>query len=173
VRGQRRCRPGQERARRPGWASEKQYTQNIFVPNLVHASRDNYLSAVYRIGTASGTIEPTFIFHTYNGYYAFPPWTAFNVRGWDAQLGVRWNIDGINRFYASAVHRQDKENTTLSNANGFVLGIIHGLSKRTDLYATVAHVQHRKPAPVPHPVTFLDYPNAGQNCCGSIFVDSR
>jgi len=145
-----------------GFASEKKYTQNIFVPSAVHSSRDNYLSAVYRLGS----IEPTFIFHTYNGYYAFPPWTAFNARGWDAQLGVRWNIDGVNRFHASVVHRHDDDNTTLSDANGFVVGVLHGLSKRTDLYANIAHVQHRHAAPVPHPVTFLDYPNAGQNPTG-------
>jgi len=145
-----------------GLASEKKYTANIFVPALVHSSRDHYLSAVYRLGS----VEPTFIFHTYNGYYAFPPWTAFNAQGWDVQLGVRWNIDGTNRFYASAVHRQDDENSTLANTNGFVLGMLHGLSKRTDLYATVAHVQHRRAAAVPHPVTFLDYPNAGQNPTG-------
>lgn len=145
-----------------GVASEQQYTRDIFRSSEVHSSRDNYISAVYRIGS----VEPTFIFHTYNGYYAYPPYTAFNAQGWDAQLGVRWNIDGRNRLYASVVHRHDDENKSLSSANGFVLGFIHGLSKRTDLYASVAHVQHSRAAPVPYPVTFQNYPNAGQNPTG-------
>ena len=128
----------------------------------MHSSRDNYLSAVYRIGA----VEPTFIFHSYNGYYAYPPYIAFNARGWDVQLGARWKIDGRNRLYASVVRRHDDENKRLSSATGFVVGFIHGLSKRTDLYASVARVQHDRAAPVPYPVTFQNYPNAGQNPTG-------
>ena len=59
-----------------GLASEQQHTKDIFGPTRVHSSRDNYLSAVYRIGA----VEPTFIFHSYNGYYAYPPYIAFNAR---------------------------------------------------------------------------------------------
>lgn len=145
-----------------GLASEQQHTKDIFGPTRVHSSRDNYLSAVYRIGA----VEPTFIFHSYNGYYAYPPYIAFNARGWDVQLGARWKIDGRNRLYASVVRRHDDENKRLSSATGFVVGFIHGLSKRTDLYASVARVQHDRAAPVPYPVTFQNYPNAGQNPTG-------
>lgn len=145
-----------------GAVSELQYTRDIFNSSRINSSRDNYFSAVYKIGG----FEPTAIFHTYNGYYAYPPYVAFNSRGWDAQLGARWNIDGRSRVYASAVYRHDDNNTKVSNAVGFVEGYIYGLSKRTDLYATVAHIKLKNNVSVPYPVTWQAYPNAGQSPTG-------
>jgi predicted porin len=145
-----------------GAVSELQYTRDIFHASQIHSSRDNYFSAVYRFGG----FEPTLIYHTYNGYYAYPPYVAFNSQGWDVQAGARWNIDGRNRIYVSIVHRHDDNNTSISSATGGVIGYLYGLSKRTDLYATVAHVKSQHNVPVPYPVTFQVYPNAGQNPTG-------
>jgi predicted porin len=145
-----------------GAVSELQYTRDIFKSSQIHSSRDNYFSAVYRFGG----FEPTVIYHTYNGYYAYPPYVAFNSQGWDAQIGARWNIDGRNRLYLSVVHRHDDNNTSISSATGGVIGYIYGLSKRTDLYATFAHVKHQHDVPVPYPVTFQVYPNGGQDPSG-------
>lgn len=145
-----------------GAVSEQQYTADIFNAAQTHPSRDNYFSAVYKWGG----FEPTLIYHTYNGYYAYAPYVAFNSRGWDAQVGARWNIDGRNRVYASFVHRQDDNNVKIGNANGWVLGYLYGLSKRTDLYATVAHIQNRSNVAVAYPVTWQVTPNAGQSPSG-------
>ncbi|RKF34499.1 porin [Paraburkholderia fungorum] len=148
-----------------GAVSELQYTRDIFKSSQIHSSRDNYFSAVYKFGG----FEPTFIYHTYNGYYAYPPYVAFNSQGWDAQIGARWNIDGRNRLYLSVVHRHDDNNTSISSATGGVIGYIYGLSKRTDLYATFAHVKSQHDVPIPYPVTFQVYPNGGQNPSGFQF----
>ncbi|MBN3775560.1 MULTISPECIES: porin [Burkholderia] len=145
-----------------GAVSELQYTRDIFRSSQIHSSRDNYFSAVYRFGG----FEPTVIYHTYNGYYAYPPYVAFNSQGWDAQIGARWNIDGINRVYLSVVHRHDDNNTSISSATGGVIGYIYGLSKRTDLYVTAAHVKSQHRVPVAYPVTFQVYPDGGQNPSG-------
>ena len=145
-----------------GAVSELQYTPNVFHSSQVENARDNYFSAVYRYGG----FEPTAIFHTYNGYYAYPPYVGFTSKGWDYQLGARWNIDGHNRVYFSYVHRHDDLNTTLGSANGEVLGYIYGLSKRTDLYAAVAHIKNSNNASLPYPVTFQETPNAGQSPSG-------
>jgi predicted porin len=145
-----------------GAVSELQYTRDIYNAAEIHSSRDNYFSAVYRFGG----FEPTAIYHTYNGYYAYPPYIAFNAQGWDVQLGARWNIDGINRVFVSVVHRHDDNNTEIGTATGAVAGYMYGLSKRTDLYATFAHVWNRKNVAVPYPVTFQEYPNAGQSPTG-------
>jgi len=145
-----------------GGVSELLYTPNVFNASQIKTSRDNYFSAVYRYGG----FEPTAIFHTYNGYYAYPPYVGFTSKGWDYQLGARWNIDGRNRVYFSYVHRHDDFNTTLGSANGEVVGYIYGLSKRTDLYAAFAHIQNAKNASLPYPVTFQDTPNAGQSPSG-------
>ncbi|WP_028222381.1 porin [Paraburkholderia oxyphila] len=145
-----------------GAVSELQYTRDIFNASEIHSSRDNYFSAVYRFGG----FEPTLIYHSYNGYYAYPPYVAFSSQGWDVQLGARWNIDGRNRLYASVVHRHDDNNVQVGTATGAVVGYLYGVSKRTDLYATFAHVWNRHNVAVPYPVTFQAYPNPGQNPSG-------
>ncbi|GAB3627098.1 porin [Pandoraea terrae] len=145
-----------------GAVSELQYTRDIFNASQLHSSRDNYFSAAYKFGG----FEPTLIYHTYNGYYAYPPYVAFSSQGWDAQIGARWNIDGRNRLFASVVHRHDSNNTKITSATGWLLGYLHGLSKRTDLYATYAHVQNQNVVPVAYPVTFQVNPASGQNPSG-------
>ncbi|WP_087687728.1 MULTISPECIES: porin [unclassified Pandoraea] len=145
-----------------GAVSELQYTRDIYSPSQIHSSRDNYFAATYKFGS----VEPTLIYHTYNGYYAYPPYVAFNVRGWDVQAGVRYALTDRHRFYASFVHRQDDDNKALSNANGFVIGYMYGMSKRTTLYATYAHVQHSNDTTVHYPVTFQVTPNGNQNPSG-------
>jgi predicted porin len=145
-----------------GAVTEQQYTRNIFQPKQIPSSRDNYFSAAYRFGG----FEPTAIFHTYNGYYAYPPYVAFSSSGWDVQLGARWNIDGRNRLYASVVHRHDDNNKSITSATGFVVGYLYGMSKRTDLYATYAHIQNQNKVPIAYPVTWSSNPSPGQNPSG-------
>ena len=145
-----------------GAVSEQQYTRDIHQASQIPSSRDNYFSAVYRIGG----FEPTAIFHTYKGYYAYPPYVAFNSSGWDAQIGARWNIDGRSRLYGSVVYRHDDNNKSITSATGFVIGYIYGLSKRTDLYATYAHVHNQNTVPIAYPVTFQSNPSPGQNPSG-------
>jgi predicted porin len=61
-----------------GAVSEQQYTRDIHQASQIPSSRDNYFSAVYRIGG----FEPTAIFHTYKGYYAYPPmWRSIRAAG--------------------------------------------------------------------------------------------
>ncbi|WP_198971111.1 porin [Xylophilus sp. ASV27] len=148
-----------------GFASEKAYTRDVFNKTAIHDSRDNYLSAVYRIGG----IEPTFIFHTYDGYYAYPPYVGFTSKGWDAQLGVRWAIDSRNRVHASFVHREDDNNKDIGTANGLTLGYTYGLSKRTDLYLLASHVKNKKDVKLAYPVTWTASPSAGQSPTGIAF----
>lgn len=143
-----------------GFAHQTQYTQDIFHSDEAHSARDNFFAAVYRIGT----VEPTFVFHTYDGYYAYAPWVQFRSSGWDTQLGVRWNIDGPNRVHASFVHRQDRNNKDIGTANGLTIGYIHGLSKRTDLYVNASRVWNKRDIPNPYPVSWIDAtPDKGQS----------
>ncbi|MFW7348940.1 MULTISPECIES: porin [unclassified Pigmentiphaga] len=145
-----------------GAVSQLQRTRDIFQPSQIRTARDNFVSMVYRVGN----LEPTISFHNYSGYYAYPPYVAFDSQGWDVQAGVRWKINDRHRIFASLVHRHDDHNQAISNATGGVLGYIYSLSRRTDLYGTVAHVQHRNKTPVPYPVTWQAYPEGGQNPTG-------
>ena len=144
-----------------GLASEQQHTKDIFGPT--RCTPPETITCPRSIASApwnprSSSIPITVTTHIRPISRSTP--------GWDVQLGARWKIDGRNRLYASVVRRHDDENKRLSSATGFVVGFIHGLSKRTDLYASVARVQHDRAAPVPYPVTFQNYPNAGQNPTG-------
>lgn len=145
-----------------GAVSELQYTRDIYDASQIHSSRDNYFAATYRFGG----IEPTFIYHTYNGYYAYPPYVAFASRGWDVQLGARVALNARNHFFVSYVHRQDDNNTAISSGNGFVLGYLYNLSKRTTLYATAAHIQRSHDTPITYPVTFQVTPLPTQSPTG-------
>lgn len=136
-----------------GLVTDQKHTKDIFVPNTIGTSRDTYLSAAYKFGN----IEPTAIFHTYNGYYAFPPFVDFNTKGWDLQLGARVQFNTSNRMFASYVHKNDKTNAKLADADAFSIGYIHSLSKRTDLYGTIAHIKHKQTTPVRYPLTFSSF----------------
>ncbi len=133
-----------------GLATDKKYQSNIFTATKMESARDNYLAAVYTLGAA----DLTFIYHTYNGYYAFPPFVDFRSNGSDIQIGTRYNINGMSRVFASLVRKNDKGNTKLADATGVVVGYLHGLSKRTDLYATYATTRHSKDSPIRYPVSF-------------------
>ena len=148
-----------------GFASEKAYQTDVFNKAQMRDSQDNYLSAAYRMGS----FEPTFIFHTYDGYYAYPPYVGFTSKGWDAQLGVRWNIVGRTRAHASFVHRKDDNNVDIGTANGLTLGITHGLSARTDVYVLASHVKNKKSVSIPYPVSWSANPQAGQSPTGIAF----
>lgn len=132
-----------------GFASDLKYTKNIFSSNI-GTSRDNYLALAYRFGN----IEPTFIYHTYNGYYAYPPYVDFQTKGWDVQLGARWQITTQHRVFGSYVHKQDANNVKLSDADGYLVGYGYNLSKRTDLYANYGRISKKNNTPVSYPMTF-------------------
>jgi len=138
-----------------GFVSDLTNTKSI-VPgsNAIPTSRDNYFALTYKIGS----IEPTFIYHTYNGYYAYPPYVAFQSKGWDMQIGARYNLDARNSFFGSYVRRKDANNTSLSDANGAVLGYGYHFSKRTDLYLNYARIIAKNNTSIQYPVTFSSNP---------------
>ena len=143
-----------------GFASEHSYNRDIDHPDDLRGSQDNYLSVVYSFDNG---VEPTFMFHTYDGYYAYAPYVGFDTSGWDVQFGVRWDIDGRNRVHASYVHRHDDNNTDVGTANGVTLGYLYGLSKRTDLYVNYSYVRNNENIGVPYPVTWSTTPLQGQS----------
>ncbi|MDR2334325.1 MAG: porin [Burkholderiaceae bacterium] len=148
-----------------GFAAEKMYQRDVFNKTEMRSARDNYLSATYRIGS----VEPTFVFHTYDGYYAYPPYVGFTSKGWDTQLGVRWNVTDRTRVHASYVHRKDDKNVDIGTADGLTLGVTHGLSKRTDVYILASHVKNKKDVALAYPVSWSASPSAGQSPTGIAF----
>ena len=86
-----------------GFVSDLRYTRNINNAGSVPSARDNYASLAYKFGD----FEPTLVYHTYNGYYAYPPYADFQSKGWDIQIGARYKLNPSNRLYASFVHRKD------------------------------------------------------------------
>lgn len=132
-----------------GLVSDLKNTKNIFASNI-ESSRDNYLALTYRLGG----LEPTLIYHTYNGYYAYPPYVGFQTKGWDLQLGARWKIDTINSVYISAVHRKDDNNKDLTDNDSVLLGYSYRFSKRSDVYANYGRVNTKGKPKVPYPLTF-------------------
>lgn len=153
-----------------GFVHQTQYTGQVPYSNSdsVKTSRDNFFSAAYRFGS----VEPTFVFHTYDGHYAYLPYDQFEASGWSAQLGVRWSITDQHKVHASFVHRQDRSYKDLSGgdknkANGLTIGYMYGLSKRTTLYATASHVWNKKDASRSYPITWNNAtPEAGQSPTG-------
>jgi predicted porin len=143
-----------------GFASERARNRDIDSPSDLRSTQDNYLSVVYSFDNG---VEPTFMFHTYDGYYTYAPYVGFDTSGWDVQFGVRWDIDGRNRVHASYVHRNDDNNTDVGTANGVTLGYLYGLSKRTDLYVNYSYVNNNKSVSVPYPVTWSATPLQGQS----------
>ena len=140
-----------------GFASDIKYNKNIASGNSnIASARDNYLAMTYRFGS----VEPTFIYHTYNGYYAFPPYADFQSKGWDVQLGARWQISERHRLFASYVHKKDNNNVKISDADGILVGYGYSLSKRTDLYANYGHIKTKNNVPIVSPITFNNAGNA-------------
>ena len=128
-----------------GVASDLKYTSSN-----INTSRDNYFSMAYKFGS----IEPTLIYHTYNGYYAYPPYVGYQTSGWDLQLGARWQITDQHRVFVSAVHKKDNNNVALSDADGYLLGYGYNLSKRTDLYVNYGRINVKNNTAVAYPMTF-------------------
>jgi len=132
-----------------GAVSDLKYNKNVFGSDI-RSSRDNYFALAYRFGP----IEPTFIYHTYNGYYAYPPYVGFQTSGWDAQLGARWQITDRHRVFGSFVVKKDDNNVAISDAKGMLLGYGYNLSKRTDLYANWGRIWMKNNTTVAYPMTF-------------------
>lgn len=148
--------------------SEKEYSKDLANPNKIRHSWNNYLAVVYRLGS----VVPTFVFHTYDGYYSYPPYVGFESKGWATQLGVRWHVNDNNMIHFSYVHREDNSsNKAIGTADGFTAGIIHNLSEQTDVYVLVAHVWNDENAKNPYPVTWTGdaLPIQGQNPTGIAF----
>ena len=91
---------------------------------------------------------------------------GFTSKGWDAQLGVRWNVGDRTRVHASYVHRKDDKNVDIGTADGLTLGVTHGLSKRTDVYILASHVKNKKDVKIGYPVSWSANPSAGQSPSG-------
>ncbi|MQR00845.1 porin [Glaciimonas soli] len=136
-----------------GIVSDLTNTKNLYSSDIP-TSRDNYFVATYSFGN----LEPTFIYHTYNGYYAYPPYTAFQSKGWDVQIGARYNLSDRHSFFASYVRRKDDYNVSLSDANGGVVGYDYHFSKRTDMYFNYARILAKNQTAIQYPVTFSSYP---------------
>lgn len=143
-----------------GFASEHTYTPDVDNTADLRSSQDNYFSVVYSFDNG---FEPTFMFHTYDGYYAYPPYVGFETSGWDVQLGMRWDIDARHRVHLSYVHRHDDNNQEVGTADGVTAGYLYGLSKRTDLYINAAYIHNKAGIAVPYPVTWNQTPNMGQS----------
>ena len=133
-----------------GFDSDQQYTASVTNSSTINSARDNYFSVTYN----TGTIEPTFLYHTYNGYYAYPPYVGFQSSGWDVQLGARWQINERNNLFVSVVHKKDDHNVAMSDANGYLVGYGYSLSKRTTLYANVGYIDMKNNTKVAYPMTF-------------------
>lgn len=144
--------------------SEKEYTQDISNPNKVRHSLNNYLAVVYQMGS----FVPTFVFHTYDGYYAYPPYVGFDSKGWVSQLGFRWHPTKTDMMHFSYVHSEDDNNTAIGTANGVTAGVIHHMTNQTDLYLLVAHIWNDEKAALAYPVTWTGdaIPLQGQNPSG-------
>lgn len=143
--------------------SEKEYTQDISNPSRMRHSLTNYLAVIYRMGN----FVPTFVFSTYNGYYAFPPYVGFESEGWATQVGFRWYVNDKNMINFSYVHRQDEgDNNAIGTADGITAGIIHHMTSKTDLYVLVSHVWNDDSSNLAYPVTWSSIPNSGQDPTG-------
>ncbi|HTD03775.1 porin [Undibacterium sp.] len=132
-----------------GAVSDLKYLKNIYSSNI-ESARDNYFSLAYKFGA----VEPTFIYHTYNGYYAYPPYVGFQSKGWDVQLGARWKIDELNNMFFSFVHKKDNNNVKLSDADGLLVGYGYKFSKRTNVYVNYGRIDIKNHPAVAYPLTF-------------------
>ncbi|MCS3805705.1 putative porin [Chromobacterium alkanivorans] len=138
-----------------GLVSDLSNTKSLVAGSkTILTARDHYLALTYRFGD----LEPTFIYHRYDGYYAYPPYTAFQSKGWDRQIGVRYQVNERNSLFGSHVHRKDAEQADLSDADGMVVGYAYRFTKRTDAYLNYARVIAKRQAAIAYPVTFSSHP---------------
>lgn len=131
-------------------AVDRQYRRDLDSPERMRHSSDHYLGGVYSMGP----LDLTFLYHRYNGYYAYPPYVGFASKGNDIQLGLRYEFNALQRVFASVVRKNDRPNAALSDATSWVAGYLHGLSKRTDLYTIVGAVHHARDSELRFPVSF-------------------
>jgi len=134
-----------------GAASDLKYRKDIHSGEM-RSSRDNYFALAYQVGN----IEPSLIYHRYDGYYSYPPYIGFDVRGWDVQLGARWDITGLHRLVFSFVHKKDARNIHISDANGYALSYQYLLSKQSRLYLNHGRIHMKNKTEVAYPITWND-----------------
>lgn len=131
-------------------ATDQQYRRTLNNPNQIRTSRDYYLGGVYSMGA----LDLTLLYHRYSGYYAYPPYVDFTSKGQDLQLGLRYELNAQQRFFVSLVRKNDQLDADLSDATSWVVGYIHGLSKRTDIYSVYGSVRHARDSAMRFPVSF-------------------
>jgi predicted porin len=150
-----------------GLASDHMYLNNIYQATKTQSNSDTYLSVVYKTEKADWTA----VLQHYNGYFAYPPYVAFTSSGNTLQVGTRYKLDELHRIHASVVRRMDKGTpATTTSATGFVVEYLHGLSKRTDLYATYATLHNDHSSSVTYPISWsLATPLHGENPHGLQF----
>lgn len=132
-------------------AHDQQYRRDLNNPSDIRRSRDTYLGGVYSVNSK---LDLTFLYHRYSGYYAYPPYVGFASKGQDVQIGVRYELDGANKVFASLVRKNDQRDADLSDATSWVVGYVHSLSKRTDVYGIVGAVNHARDSDLRFPVSF-------------------
>lgn len=132
-------------------AADQQHRRDLSDAKQMRRSRDYYLGGVYSVSSA---LDLTFLYHRYNGYYAYPPYADFTSKGQDVQLGLRYEFNAQQRVFASLVRKNDKLDAALSDATSWVAGYLYGVSKRTDLYAIVGAVKHARDSDMRFPVSF-------------------
>ena len=141
-------------------ALDQQYRREIGNPSNMRRSRDAYLGGVYSMGS----LDLTFLYHRYSGYYAYPPYVGFASKGHDVQIGARYEIDAKNKVFASLVRKSDALDDDLSDATSWVVGYQHVLSKRTDVYGVIGAVNHARDSDLRFPVSFNHpTPQSGDN----------
>jgi predicted porin len=131
-------------------ATDQQYRRDLNNATQIRRSRDHYLGAVYSMGA----LDLTFLYHRYSGYYAYPPYADFSSKGSDVQVGMRYEFNAHQRIFASVVRKNDQRDAALSDATSWVVGYLHGLSKRTDIYTIVGAVKHARDSDMRFPVSF-------------------
>lgn len=92
-------------------------------------SRNTMLVARYRFGDVTGHAA-----HARNRDVA-------GRESHDTLLGFTAQLSGSNKLFASLIEHRDQE-TTRQNARQAAVGLSHGLSRRTDLYAAYGHIRN-------------------------------
>lgn len=129
---------------------DQQHRRTLSDSKQFGKSTDIYVGGVLTLGN----LDLTALYHRYSGYYAYPPYADFNAKGTDLQLGLRYEINPTHRIFASVVHKDDKDETALSDATSWTLGYLYGFSKRTDLYTVYGSVKHARASEMRFPVSF-------------------
>lgn len=129
---------------------DQQHRRTLSDPQQIDKSTDIYAGGVLTLGG----LDLTALFHSYSGYYAYPPYADFNAKGQDLQLGFRYEVNPTHRLYGSVVRKNDKDETALTDATSWVLGYLYGFSKRTDFYTVYGSVKHDGASDMRFPVSF-------------------